>query len=73
MCKGDVSGINYICTECGAFYCMNCSQAISNLENACWACGTPIDESKPTKPYKKEEEVEIEISEKPQKRPKTRK
>jgi hypothetical protein len=69
VCKGDVSGINYICTECGAFYCMKCSQAISNLENACWACNTPIDESKPSKPYKEvEEEIEIEISEKPQKK-----
>ena len=72
VCKGDVSGINYICTECGAFYCMKCSKAIIDLENACWACDTQIDESKPVKPYEKvEEDVKIEISEKPQKKPKT--
>jgi len=74
VCKGDVSGINYICTECGAFYCMKCSKAIIDLENACWACDTQIDESKPVKPYEKvEEDVKIEISEKPQKKPKTKK
>ena len=64
VCKGDVSGINYICTECGAFYCMKCSQAIIDLENACWACNAPIDESKPVKPFEREEEkvvVEKEI------------
>ena len=72
VCKGNVSGINYICTECGAFYCMKCSQAISKLENECWACNSPIDKSKPFKPFKKEE-VDIEISEEPQKKPKTKK
>ena len=72
VCKGNISGINYICTECGAFYCMKCSQAISNLENECWACNSPIDKSKPSKPFKKEE-VDIEISEEPQKKPKTKK
>jgi hypothetical protein len=64
VCKGKVLGNTYICTECEAFYCMKCSQAISNSENACWACNSPIDKSKPVKPFKREEE-EIEISEKP--------
>jgi len=71
VCKGKAIGITYICTECEAFYCVKCSDAISNLENMCWACDTPIDKSKPVKLYKKEvEEVEVEISEKPQKKPK---
>ena len=71
VCKGKAIGMTYICTECEAFYCVKCAQAISNLENSCWACDAPIDESKPVKPFKKEEEIEeIEISEKPQKKPK---
>lgn len=71
MCKGKVSRINYICPECDALYCIKCSEALSNLENACWVCNEPFDESKPTKPFK-QEEVDIEISEKPQKKPKTK-
>ncbi len=68
VCKGNVSGINYICTECGAFYCINCSQAIIDLENACWACSAPIDKSKPVKPFKKEDEIDIKIPKKPKKK-----
>lgn len=63
VCKGIVSGINYICTNCGAYYCINCSQALSNLENQCWFCDTPIDESKPSKSFK-EEEISVEEMEK---------
>ncbi|MFX1338925.1 MAG: hypothetical protein ACFFDK_09975 [Promethearchaeota archaeon] len=54
VCKGKVSRAVYICPKCDALYCNNCSQALSNLENACWVCNTPFDESKPVKPYKKE-------------------
>ena len=72
VCKGNVSGINYICTECGAFYCMKCSQAISNLENACWVCNVPIDKSKPVKSIKKVELDDIEISENTKKLLKTK-
>ncbi len=67
VCKGKVLGINFICTECEAFYCMKCANALSNIENACWACGAPIDESRPVKPFKKEEK--IEILEKPHEKP----
>jgi hypothetical protein len=76
VCKGKVSRVNYICPSCDALYCINCSEALSNLENACWVCNEPFDESKPVKPFKKEEdieEIELEISEKPQKKPKTEK
>ena len=73
VCKGKVARNNiFLCPECDTFYCSKCSEALSNLENACWVCNEPFDESKPVKPFKKEE-VDIEISEKPQKKPKTKK
>lgn len=69
VCKGRVLRFNFICSECEAFYCMKCAQAISNLENACWVCNAPIDESKPVKPFKKEEELKkIKISKKSKKK-----
>ena len=74
MCKGKVTRSNiYLCPECDTFYCSKCSDALSNLENACWACDAPIDKSKPVKPFKREEEIDVGISEKPQKKPKTKK
>ncbi len=59
VCKGKVSRTVYICPECEAFYCSKCSEALSDLENACWVCEAPFDESKPVKPYKREEEKVI--------------
>ena len=73
VCKGKISRHTYVCPECETFYCDKCYNALTNLENACWACNTQLDETKPVKPFKKEEEVEVEISEKPQKKPKTKK
>ncbi len=64
VCKGRVSRTVYICPECEAFYCDNCSKALVNLENACWVCNYPIDETKPVKLYKKDEEEELIIQEK---------
>jgi len=58
ICKGEVLGYIYIC-ECNAIYCENCVQALIDLENACWVCESPIDQSKPVKLFKKEE-MEIE-------------
>ncbi|GAI76416.1 unnamed protein product, partial [marine sediment metagenome] len=46
VCKGKISGLNFMCSKCGTFYCLKCSEALSNLENACWACNNPIDKSK---------------------------
>lgn len=62
VCKGKATGFEvYVCTECGALYCLKCAQALSNLENICWACNAPIDKSKPIKPLEKEqEEVKID-------------
>ncbi|MFW9827957.1 MAG: hypothetical protein ACFFEY_10210 [Candidatus Thorarchaeota archaeon] len=49
VCKSKVSRLNYICPKCNALYCVKCSDALTNLENACWVCDTPFDESKPVK------------------------
>ncbi|MFX0025893.1 MAG: hypothetical protein ACFE8M_05715 [Candidatus Hermodarchaeota archaeon] len=54
VCKNKVSRINYICPKCSALYCLKCSEELSNLENMCWVCNEPLDESKPTKPFKEE-------------------
>jgi len=57
ICKGNVGGFNiFLCNKCGALYCRNCAKSLSNLENQCWACNNPIDESMPIKPYETERE-----------------
>lgn len=67
VCKGDIVGFTYVC-ECAAIYCENCSKTLTNLENVCWVCSAPIDKSRPTKPYTKDEEgIELKISDKNQK------
>ncbi len=58
VCKGEVKGFNYICSECDALYCENCARSLTNLENACWVCNTPFDKTKPSKPYIKGIEYE---------------
>ncbi len=55
VCRGEVFGFSYAC-KCGANYCENCARALTNLENVCWACETPIDYSKPVKTFKEEAE-----------------
>jgi hypothetical protein len=53
ICKGKVGGFNtYICMNCEALYHEDCALTLSDLENACWVCNQPIDETKPTKPFK---------------------
>ncbi len=59
VCKGNAEGFNiYVCPTCNAFYCKKCAHAVIDLENQCWSCNSPIDDSKPVKPYKPEIEVE---------------
>jgi len=66
VCKGNVARNNiYLCPDCNTFYCNKCSSTLADLENMCWVCDTPFDESKPIKPLKKEEE-EIAVEEKTQ-------
>ena len=57
VCKGDVSRVNYMCPKCNTLYCVNCSEALSNLENTCWVCNEPIDETKPVKLQKAVDEL----------------
>ncbi len=49
VCKSKLGGFNFICTECGALYCEKCVRALIELENGCWVCQEPFDESKPIK------------------------
>jgi uncharacterized protein YpmB len=46
VCKGHVSRLSYICPGCDSLYCVKCSNALSDLENTCWVCETPFDETK---------------------------
>ena len=60
VCKNKISRFNYICPDCNALYCMKCSNALADLENACWVCKVPFDETKVLK-FVKEPEEEIEL------------
>jgi len=61
VCKKSISRLTYICPKCDALYCIKCSNALTNLENMCWVCETPFDESKPVKIGKRsDEEILIE-------------
>lgn len=65
VCKGPVARNNiYLCPECNSLYCAKCSSLLAEQENACWACETPFDESKPIKPMEKTEEDQVVIQEK---------
>ena len=54
VCKGEIVGFMYVC-ECDTIYCENCTRALAELENICWVCNAPLDETKPVKPYKEED------------------
>jgi len=61
VCKNSGLRFTYICPDCNAIYCQKCATALSGMENACWVCGSPFDESKPVKlPEKQEAEASIE-------------
>lgn len=62
VCKGKVLRFSFICAQCEAFYCENCAKAIMDMENSCWACNEPLDASKPFKPYKKKEEIYVDLN-----------
>ncbi|MFX1394351.1 MAG: hypothetical protein ACFFAH_12360 [Promethearchaeota archaeon] len=59
VCKGKLGRYMFMCPDCNAFYCENCVRTLSDLENMCWVCDTPFDESKPVKPLEKEEQEVI--------------
>ncbi|MFX0043939.1 MAG: hypothetical protein ACFE8L_13585 [Candidatus Hodarchaeota archaeon] len=64
VCKKKLKGFIevFICPKCKSFYCDNCAQILTKLENMCWSCNNAIDESKPIKPFKIEEGEDIDIT-----------
>jgi len=71
VCKSKLGGSNlaFICLGCDALYCEKCVQALSNVENACWVCNKPFDETKSSKPFKDAvEKSDIEVSKKKKKK-----
>ncbi len=60
VCKGKLARYNiFLCPECNTFYCSKCANALSDLENACWVCEVPFDESKPVRLSEIKEEEEF--------------
>ncbi|MBD3339216.1 MAG: hypothetical protein GF353_08900 [Candidatus Lokiarchaeota archaeon] len=58
VCKNKVSRVLYLCPQCESLYCTKCAEALSNLDNCCWVCEIPFDDSKPSKsqdPYSVED------------------
>jgi hypothetical protein len=63
VCKNKLGGNIFLCSSCGAFYCVKCSDTLATLENACWVCDIPFDETKPVRlPEREEKEIEVEPS-----------
>ena len=61
VCKNKLGGNIFLCSSCGAFYCSKCSDTLAGMENACWVCESPFDESKPVNlEEKKGKEIEID-------------
>lgn len=67
VCKGKLQRQMYICPECMALYCNKCAAALMRLENACWVCEAPLDESKPVKKTEEKDDEPLEIEGKSQK------
>ena len=63
VCRGKLARSMYICPECESFYCKKCSDTLADLENACWVCNTPFDESKPVI-MAENDELEVESKKK---------
>ncbi len=61
VCKGGIGGINFMCNDCGAYYCFKCYSALTELENACWSCNGVLDRSKPVTLERKEDKEQIKI------------
>ncbi|MFX1296731.1 MAG: hypothetical protein ACFFD2_17980 [Promethearchaeota archaeon] len=64
VCKKKLIGFIdvFICPKCKSFYCDKCAKILTGLENMCWSCNNAIDDSKPIKPFKIEEQDEIGIA-----------
>lgn len=73
VCKVLIIGFNdvFICPQCKALYCEKCARELIKIDNMCWGCLGPLDDSKPIKPYKEGEEEDlsiIDVSKKPPKK-----
>jgi len=55
-CKGKLKRTIYMCPGCNTFYCQKCVLTLSDLENTCWVCDTVLDEQKPVKLLKSEDQ-----------------
>ena len=64
--RGPIEGINFICPDCGTYYCIKCIEAIKKLENSCWSCGIPLDPSMPAKEIKEKGKIEAIVEENPE-------
>jgi hypothetical protein len=74
VCRTSMTGFSsiFICPECRTLYCEKCAKELVKIDNMCWGCSGPIDESMPIKPIKQEDEdVVVDITQgKPKKKPK---
>ncbi len=61
--KGPIKGFNFICPECGTYYCLKCLEALKEIENTCWSCGKALDPSKPIKKTQEKDEIESILDE----------
>jgi len=61
VCKGKVTGHTFICRECETFYCEKCFHALVDIENACWACDSVLDRTKPLNLIKRND-IKVEIT-----------
>ena len=60
-----------MCYDCEAFYCKKCADSLEKIENMCWNCEAPIEESKPIRRYEdlvKQEDLRL-AKKKPKKKP----
>lgn len=60
VCKNGLQKQIYLCNRCGSLYCIKCSDTLTTLENACWACNAPFDDTKPIKTQKEDLDASIE-------------
>ncbi|MFX0102232.1 MAG: hypothetical protein ACFFCS_21885, partial [Candidatus Hodarchaeota archaeon] len=44
--KGKITGLSYICNQCGTEYCVNCASHLISKQENCWNCGNIINISR---------------------------
>ncbi len=57
--RGEIKGYNYICPECGTYYCLKCLDAIKDIENLCWSCKKQLDPEMPIIPVEEDDNIMI--------------